>query len=669
MPLRAPSPPDYTGKVDPHKLWKLCTANVTTYSSALDFMRASDFDAYLFQETLRQESSVRLACSQTNRLNRHAVMNAAVATSKGGTSSGVAASSPWRYGLRRLDFHADIALPPPERVLVCSWFGFANAGILLITVYCHTGLGSEDANRGLLWQVAALIRSLGGPYILGGDFNMTPTALSALGFVQSISGCIVAPPSATYRSAGASTTIDFFVVHEAIAEGAFAEVFETELVKKHSPVILSLPGASRERLVDVPVRPPRLPTQIPVGCSRFVPPMDPFDVDNFADVTEDQLASFTRKWIRQAVTEMQERLCIPDDAKHSCDKWGNDFRTTKVSAASLCSAHPLCGHEGSLWRTLSNRLGSLAFLKSDGWEFHARQVAVDIKSFVPAPGRDKPEKWHWWRRSIRDLVWAPLETIKQLEHDTHVLASQFEQEAAKQRHDSWCQRAAEMLASPGESEAHSFIKGPVCWSNACDTLLQLGCEPKGSPQDHLQARELEWHTIWGLDDDEPPLTPEVLHVSPHELDELVFPDPSETRKLAKKFKVRTSIGSDWLHPGNVALLQDATLLQLVQLWKMMLLAGVCPKRIVVIMFSLIPKKDGGERPVANMATIWRLFSKWIRHTVCRVWEQRNFRSFIFGAQARSVSMCAWRLSAITERVCHSEQLRSSRSNARHHESL
>ena len=343
----APSHPDCTGRVDPDKLWKVCTANVTTYSSALDLMKSTDFDAYLFQETMRQESSVKLACSQTNRLSRHAVMNASVATPKGGTSCGVAAASPWRYGLRRLEIHPDIIKPPPERVLTCSWFGFANAGIPLITMYCHTGPGAEEANKGLLWQVVALIRSLGGPYILGCDFNMTPVVLQTLGFVENIRGCIMAPSKATYNAAGASTLIDFFVVHEAIATGATAEVLETEFIKKHSPVVLSLPGASRERLIDVPVRPPRLPTQVPIGCSRFVPPMAPFDVGNFTDVTETQIAQCTRDWIRQAVTEMQEKLCVPDDARHPCDKWGNDFRTTKVSAVSLCSAHPLCGYEGS----------------------------------------------------------------------------------------------------------------------------------------------------------------------------------------------------------------------------------------------------------------------------------------------------------------------------------
>ena len=50
------------------------------------------------------------------------------------------------------------------------------------------------------------------PFVIGGDWNMAPTALAGTGFPQRLRAFIAAPGEATYTSGGSQTEIDFFVV-------------------------------------------------------------------------------------------------------------------------------------------------------------------------------------------------------------------------------------------------------------------------------------------------------------------------------------------------------------------------------------------------------------------------------------------------------------------------
>ena len=136
--------------------------------------------------------------------------------------------------------------------------------------------------------------------------------------------------------------------------------------------------------------------------------------------------------------------------------------------------------------------------------------------------------------------------------------------------------------------------------------------------------------------------------SGEELDEIEIPSPDELRRLSRKYKKRTSIGTDWIHPRCVALLSDSALLAMTFLWRVMLLHGQVPAAIATILISLIPKKESGDRPVANMPTFVRIMARWLRRTIGRKWEQLNIRSYIYGATGKASMMAVWRLSIFGE---------------------
>eukprot|EP00959_Pyramimonas_sp_CCMP1952_P080617 1684620-Pyramimonas_sp.AAC.1 len=89
--------------------------------------------------------------------------------------------------------------------------------------------------------------------------------------------------------------------------------------------------------------------------------------------------------------------------------------------------------------------------------------------------------------------------------------------------------------------------------------------PVGAPQHHLNTREVAWHAIWEPmqehpDDpcralDFPPLPPDCLASLPR-------PSLDKCRHMCRRYKARTSVGLDSMHPRHHAQLSDSSLLAL-----------------------------------------------------------------------------------------------------------
>ena len=117
------------------------------------------------------------------------------------------------------------------------------------------------------------------------------------------------------------------------------------------------------------------------------------------------------------------------------------------------------------------------------------------------------------------------------------------------------------MVSPGQGEAHKFVKGPSGWAKACVTNIVVpgsslaqaandeegvyeepdgGCfDAFGSPQDHVKARERFWHPVRGIDGDAA-AAPSLPPISPDDVRAIAKPDPAAIRKVAAKFKTRAS---------------------------------------------------------------------------------------------------------------------------------
>ena len=92
---------------------------------------------------------------------------------------------------------AAVVLPPPERFTLKLWHGVIDAGVPWVNLYVHTGEYAEDKHAQLLFQVAAIITTIGTPFVTSADWNMSPKELESTGFLTLIGGVIVAPDSHT----------------------------------------------------------------------------------------------------------------------------------------------------------------------------------------------------------------------------------------------------------------------------------------------------------------------------------------------------------------------------------------------------------------------------------------------------------------------------------------
>ena len=152
--------------------------------------------AYRGAKRLRWTASVGLAL---RTLADRASGGCAVLTRCGSVISSVAGQDVLRESLQHRMRHA--------------WVGRVfRGGIHCIRVYPRDSEGATEANLQVLLEVATLLKTLEGPWAVGGDFNLTPGELAATNWHTWVSGRIKAPDRATRMN----SKYDYFVVDRSI---------------------------------------------------------------------------------------------------------------------------------------------------------------------------------------------------------------------------------------------------------------------------------------------------------------------------------------------------------------------------------------------------------------------------------------------------------------------
>ena len=81
-----------------------------------------------------------------------------------------------------------------HRITVAWVSAVAKGGCYLISVYLRDGVGMNSENTLICEHVCALVRSLDGPCVIAGDWNMAPETLAKSGFLGMVNGTIFSPP-------------------------------------------------------------------------------------------------------------------------------------------------------------------------------------------------------------------------------------------------------------------------------------------------------------------------------------------------------------------------------------------------------------------------------------------------------------------------------------------
>ena len=158
------------------------------------------------------------------------------------------------------------------------------------------------------------------------------------------------------------------------------------------------------------------------------------------------------------------------------------------------------------------------------------------------------------------------------------MASALERAASSRRYQSWTSGAVKSVQGGG-SAAHKFVKGSVDWA-AFQTMRDPTPDvPVGTPEHHLKAREEFWHDLWeplqGLPDD-PCLGLSFPPVRPEDIASLPRPSLDRYRQMCRKYRPRTAVGLDGMHPRHHSQLPDASLIVLFGIWRAVLRLGRFP---------------------------------------------------------------------------------------------
>ena len=113
--------------------------------------------------------------------------------------------------------------------------------------YFHSSLGiTATPNMNMLQAVAAVLSTLGGPWIIGADWTCTPDQLAKTGWLKMVKGQIFAPVVNTCND----TVYDYFVVCDALAPAVFNTVAVNDaLCSPHTPTRSYLRTGPRQMMV------------------------------------------------------------------------------------------------------------------------------------------------------------------------------------------------------------------------------------------------------------------------------------------------------------------------------------------------------------------------------------------------------------------------------------
>ena len=119
------------------------------------------------------------------------------------------------------------------------------------------------------------------------------------------------------------------------------------------------------------------------------------------------------------------------------------------------------------------------------------------------------------------------------------------------------------------------------------------------------------------------------------------------RQACATFRDGAGLGWNRLHPKALDRLPGAMLDELGRLLGPAEDAGSWEEAVGIVITALIPKGDGGWRPIGLMPTIIRVWAR-VRGRTVREWEDTQERSYLFGGRGKGAQIAAWKFAARAE---------------------
>ena len=659
--------------------WAFDPVNHNTMHSGLSYLERSRADFVCFQEA-RVDGDAKLAAERAAKRSKWSLaIEPAVRTPADGLSAGAAVAVRSHIG------HSDpVKMPWHEelnsRVRV-SWINaVCSGGFFLVSLYLWHSEGMSQRNLSLLQHLAWVLKRLRGPWIIGADWNLTPDVLRASGWLQLVKGFIRCTGMATCHA----SEYDFFVV----SSGFDPMVVGVFLINDcgtfpHSPVRLWMRGRPRNVQIRALIPPKKIPAILPAGC---LPCQAADGWDDIVD--EGKPEEFGIDMLNISFTSWMSRVenCLADVMALS----GSDrSRTCTRTQGTRIVFQPALGRPGSDCPRLSAI--TLAWKCLHSW---ISDVLVALRCGAPLAVRFKSMRstWHiryhdWQHLGGSTHALAFLRWVHAIPHSalacktSLVFMHWITRTIAARATDYDCNRAfasyrAWLLDGPSQagSKLHRMTRVQSGWIPSrvgkCDPLdadpdpFDPETDPDGlqDPHDLVAEEDLDtpcvaplgglaeadnqaesWGAEWGIGTDQPPvLWPNFDAESP--LPSMVV---QTIRSASDTFPAGTGLGWDKLHPRALGRLPDEALLALIRIFILAELMGAWPSLVGIVLVCLIPKTDGGRRPIGLLPSMIRLWMR-VRLDVARSWQTLNERDFFYAGPAKGAAVASWKQAARAE---------------------
>ena len=172
--------------------------------------------------------------------------------------------------------------------------------------------------------------------------------------------------------------------------------------------------------------------------------------------------------------------------------------------------------------------------------------------------------------------------------------------------------------------------------------LARGSEQPLHCQGAVEAEADKWAKEWMVD------CPEPIPIWPAAIGEpLPVLSVDVALHACVDFPMGTGLGWDQLHPRALQRISRNAFGALMRLFMLAELLGRWPTNIGVVIVALIPKSDGGRRPIGLCPTLIRLWMR-IRLPVAQAWQSAHDRQLFFAGEDKGADIAAFKQTARAE---------------------
>jgi len=161
---------------------------------------------------------------------------------------------------------------------------------------------------------------------------------------------------------------------------------------------------------------------------------------------------------------------------------------------------------------------------------------------------------------------------------------------------------------------------------------------KGAPAGIQQAVEQEadfWASLWKSS-----MEYKIKDIQPSPNDRPKAITAAMIRSACKTFPITTGLGADTIQPRALLRLSDTALEGLANIMNAAEGDGSWPEFSQLVMTVLLPKSDGGRRPIGLFPTLHRVWMR-VRRPCIKKWRREHGRPYRYGGAGKGAQRAAW----------------------------